>query len=322
MIDPRVLITTYPTAFLHRGGGELELIDLCSNLRQLGIRSDIYGSGSAPLNKYDTILHYSTNPSGMEFVHEAKKVGKKIVLMPSLWWLKEPSEQEKAWTSEFFRLADRVVFKSKSEYDNTSRWVAVSDAKLAFCRWGVDSAFEEPADKELFKQAHQLNDYILWPGIIEERKNQLTAIHALKESRIPVVFLGDYRDRAYYESCVKAAPSHFKFIPHLQAKSEMLRSAIQNCKVFLEVPLEPPGLSAFEAALAKVPMVISEGPWSDEHFSGLVHFADPKSTSSIEKSVNAALDSPPAADLHKNAHNRHLLPQSLEPLVRALKLRT
>lgn len=322
MIDPRVLITTYPTAFLHRGGGELELVDLCSNLRQLGIRADIYGSGSAPLNKYDTILHYSTIPTGMEFVLEAKRAGKKVVLMPSLWWLKEPTEQEKATTAEFFRLADRMVFKSKSEHENTSRWIPVDAAKVAFCRWGVDSAFEEPADNTLFKQAHQLTDYILWPGIIEERKNQLTAIHALKESKIPVVFLGDYRDRSYYEACVKAAPAHFKFLPHLQAKSEMLRSAIQNCKVFLEVPLEPPGFSAFEAALAKVPMVLSEGSWSDEHFAGLVHLADPKSTQSIQKAVQAALETPPAAELHKNTHNRHLLPQSLEPLVRTLQLRT
>jgi glycosyltransferase involved in cell wall biosynthesis len=322
MSDPRVLITTYSTAFLHRGGGELELVELVNNLRQLGMRADIYGSGSSPFNKYDTVLHYSVVPTGMEFVLEAKKTGKKVVLLPSLWWLSEPSEPEKAMATEFFRLADRVVFRSKSEHENVSRWVPVDAAKVAFCRWGVDSAFEEPADKELFKQAHQLTDYILWPGIIEERKNQLTAIHALKESKIPVVFLGDYRDRSYYEACVKAAPAHFKFLPHLQAKSEMLRSAIQNCRVFLEVPLEPPGFSAFEAALAKVPMVLSEGSWSNEHFAGLVHLADPKSTQSIQKAVQAALESPPAAELHKNTHNRHLLPQSLEPLVRTLQLRT
>lgn len=322
MSDPRVLITTYPTAFLNRGGGELEIVDLASNLRQLGMRADIYGPGLPPLNKYDTVLHYSVVSTGMVIMLEAKKAGKKVVLLPSLWWLSEPSETEKSMVAEFFRLADKIVFKSKSEHENVSRWVPVDAAKVIFFCWGVDSAFEEPADDEMFKRTYKLNDYILWPGIIEERKNQLTAIHALRESKIPVVFLGDYRDRSYFETCVKAAPAHFKFLPHLQAKSEMLRSALQNCRVFLEVPLEPAGFSAFEAALSKVPMVLSKGPWSNEHFAGLVHMADPKSTQSIQEAVHAALESSPPSKLHTQTRNRHLLPHSLELLVRTLQLRS
>jgi glycosyltransferase involved in cell wall biosynthesis len=322
MSDSRVLITTYPTAFLNRGGGELELVDLLSNLRQLGVRVDIYGSTSLPLVKYDVVLHYSIVPTSMVYVREAKSAGKKLVLMPSLWWRSEPDQSEKDSAAEFFRLADVVVFKSKSEHGNIARYVTVDPAKVAYCRWGVDSCFEEPADRELFKKTYNLDDYILWTGIIEERKNQLTAIHALKESKVPLVFVGDYRERSYYESCIKAAPTHFKFVPHLQAKSEILRSGIQNCKVFLEVSLEPPGFSAFEAALAQVPMVLSAGAWTDEHFGELVQQVDPMSTSAIQKAVQAALVAPVSPELHKNTRSRHLLPQSLEPLVRVLQLRT
>ncbi|WP_199030298.1 glycosyltransferase [Ralstonia sp. ASV6] len=321
MSDSRVLITTYPTAFLYRGGGELELVDLLTNLRQLGVRADIYGSTSLPLSKYDVILHYSVVPTGMEFVREVKAAGKKLVLLPSVWWAKEPSQADRNSVAEFFKLADVVVFKSKAEYENVAQYVSLDASKVAYCRWGVDSCFEERIDGSLFRDTYKLGDYLLSVGIIEERKNQLSAIHALRDSKIPLVFIGDYRDRAYYEACVKAAPGHFKFLPYLQPKSEMLRSALHGCEAYIEVSLEPVGFSAFEAGLAGIPLVLSAGAWTQEHFGDLVHQVDPISTSSIQRGVEAALSAPVSPQLQRNIHNQHLLPQSLEPLVRVLKLR-
>jgi glycosyltransferase involved in cell wall biosynthesis len=323
MSDSRVLITTYPAAFLHRGGGELELVDLMVNLRQLGVRADLYGPNAQPLNKYDVVLHYSVLPTGMEFVREVKAAGKKLVLMPSLWWSKEPTQAEKNSAAEFFGLADVVVFKSKTEFDNVNAHVPLEPAKVAFCRWGADSCFEELISGDLFKQAYKLDDYLLSVGIIEERKNQLAAIHALRDSKIPLVFVGDYRDREYYEACVKAAPGHFKFLPYLAPKSEILRSALRGCKAFVEVSLEPAGFSAFEAALARVPMVLSAGPWTQEHFGNeLVHQVDPLSTASIQQGVEAALRTPVSPQLQRNIHNQYLMPQCLEPLVRVLRVRS
>jgi len=322
MSDSRVLITTYPAAFLHRGGGELELVDLMSNLRQLGVRADIYGPGCQPLNRYDVVLHYSVVPTGMEFVREVKAAGKKLVLMPAVWWSKAPTGHEVASLEAFFDLADVVVFKSRAEYENVAGYVALSEAKVAYCRWGADSCFEELVDGKLFKETYKLEDYLLSVGIIEERKNQLAAIHALRDSPIPLVFVGDYRDRAYYEACVKAAPSHFKFLPYLQPKSEILRSALRGCKAFIEVSFEPAGFSAFEAALSRVPMVLSAGPWTQEHFGEFVHQVDPLSPASIQNGVKAALETPVSPQLQRNVHNQYLMPQCLEPLVRVLRVRS
>lgn len=322
MGDSRVLITTYPTAFLNRGGGELELLDILSNLRQLGVRADIYGPNALPMNKYDVVLHYSIVPSGMEFVREAKSAGKKLILMPSIWRIDEPSASEKASAAEFIKAADVIVFKSKSECENVSKYMALDQNKLAFCKWGVDSCFEEPVEnKDLFKSAYKLEKYLLWVGMIDERKNQLTAIHALKDLEIPLVFIGDYRERSYYESCVKAAPSSFKFLPHFQPKSEMLRSALQSCTAYIETSFEPPGFSAFEAALSKVPMVLSQGEWTDENFGNLVFKADPKSIKSIRQATQSAIVSTVNADLFKNTRINHVMPQSLDGLVRVLQLR-
>lgn len=322
MNSSRVLITTYPTAFLHRGGGELELVDLLANLRQLGVRADIYGATSQPLTKYDVVLHYSVMPTGLDFVRAVKAVGKKLVLMPSVWWIKEPGLDDKNSVAEFFKLADAVVFKSRSEHENVTRHVQLDPGKVTFCRWGVDSCFEERISGDLFKNTYKIDNYMLCLGIIEENKNQLSAIHALRDSEIPLVFIGDYRNRAYYEACVKASPSRFKFLPYVQPKSEILRSALQGCKAFIEVSLEPPGFSAFEAALANIPMVLSAGPWTQEHFGDLVHQVNPVSTLSIQQGVDAALKQPITQQLQQKVHNKHLLPQCLEPLVRVLQLRS
>jgi len=107
----------------------------------------------------------------------------------------------------------------------------------------------------------------------------------------------------------------------MQEKSDMLRSAIQGCRVFIELSLEPPGLSAFEAGLSKVPMVLSAGPWTDEHFDSLVRQADPRSPDDIKKAVEETLSEQVDPELYRRVHNRHLLPQSLEPLVRLLQMR-
>lgn len=322
MSDTRVLMTTYPSAFLNRGGGEVELLDIHSNLRQLGVHADVYGHNTLPLSKYDVVLHYSIVPSGMEFVKAAKSAGKKLVLLPSVWWAEEPSDFEKESAAEFFKMADVIVFKSKSEYGNVAQYVPVDQKKLAYCKWGVDSCFEEPVDKDLFRKTYKLEKYILWVGMVEERRNQLSVIHALKDSKTPLVFIGDYRDRGYYEACVTAAPSHFKFLPHMQAKSEMLRSAIQGCATYIEMSLEPAGFSAFEAALSKVPMVLSDDGWTDEHFGDYVYKANPKSITSIQKATQNALSSTINEGLFRSAHINHVMPQSLDPLVRALQLRS
>lgn len=321
MRDERVLITTYPTAFLHRGGGEIELIDLMNSLRQLGVRADLYGPQSLPFEKYDTLLHYSLVPTGGDFLREAKRLKKRTLLMPSVWWAKPPSEAERQFSSELLGLADQIIVRSKAEQENITQFLDLEARKVVLCRWGIDSSFDEPVTSGLFKQTYQLDDYLLWVGLIDEKKNQLSAIKALKHSKMPIVFIGDYRDRKYYEACVSAAPAHFKFLPHMQAKSEILRAAMRECKAYIELSLEPAGLSALEASLANVPMVLSRNSWTDEHFGALVYQADPLSEKEIVTAVEAALASSASSDLARNTRVKYMLPQSMEPLVRSIQTR-
>lgn len=317
MSDTRVLLTTYPTAFLNKGGGEIELVGIAKALRSWGVWADCYGPEARPLREYDAVLHFSVIPDGKSIFREAKSAGKRTMLSPSLWWRKEPSVEERRSVEEFVRAADMLVLKSRSEFDNISQYLDIDSEKVIFCKWGVDPAFEEPVDRNLFRNAQKLDEYILSLGMIEESKNQLNVIHALEHSDTPVVFVGDYRDRRYYEACVKVAPQKFRFLPFMQPRSEMLRSALQGCAAYIECPLEPPGLSAIEAALSRVPMVLSEGEWTEEHFQGLVETADPLSIDDIASALGRATRTGVNPNLYGKARN-YELPQTLEPLARYL----
>jgi glycosyltransferase involved in cell wall biosynthesis len=311
-----VLITTYPEAFLHRGGGEIELLDILHNLRLLGIKVDIYGPTSQPLAKYDVVLHYSVARSGLDFVRQVKKARKRLVLMPSIWWINQPTSGELACVAEFFKAADTIVFKSRAEYENVANYLPVPEGKVAYCRWGADACFEEKTDPDLFRKTYNLQEYILNVGIIDERKNQLSAVRACLDAPVPFVFIGDYRDRSYYEACVRSAPRGWRFLPYLAPKSEMLRSALAGCRAFVEVSLEPCGFSALEAGLARVPLVLSESPWTSEHFGADVYKVDPYSPDSIREGVLSAIDGKAAKDAHSKIHANNLMPMALEGLAR------
>jgi glycosyltransferase involved in cell wall biosynthesis len=165
-----------------------------------------------------------------------------------------------------------------------------------------------------------LDKYVLWVGVLNRTKNQLTAVNALKDLDIPVVFIGHPNDEEYFNECRAAAPDHFLFIPQMPPASEILCSAVQSCTLFLEASLEPPGTSALEAALAGRPLVLSEGPWTKEHMGSHVRTINPRSEDSIRSAVRDALRSPANGEaLSKDVSRRHLAPRPLTPLVDLIK---
>jgi glycosyltransferase involved in cell wall biosynthesis len=319
MFNNRILITTYPESFLVHGGGEVELIEIRDSLKRLGRIVDIYGPESLPLSKYDTVFHYSVIPSGIGNLERAKKHGKKTVLMPALWWNKQPTDDEITNLYSFLSLSDFVVFKSRTELNNLLQYASIDAQKIILCNWGVDPVYGFPCqDESLFKNSHKLPSFILCVGIIEPNKNQLSVIQALKNYEVPVVFIGDYRNRNYFEECIKTAPNHFKFMHFLPPKSEMLRAAYSECLAFIELSNEPPGFSAIEAGLSGAKLVLSRSKWVDEILGDGVVQVNQYSHSEIIDGMNQAISSRPNEDLVMKIRANNLLPQSLLPLAKVL----
>ncbi|MFM0145480.1 glycosyltransferase [Paraburkholderia sp. RL18-085-BIA-A] len=286
----------------------------------LGVDADLYGPSSKPLSSYSSVLHFSVQADGLVMLQRARSQHKKIFLWPNLWWNAPPRAEERELVANFFLLSDRIIFKSRSELENIRQYVPIKDEQILHIPVPVNSKFFNVSNPEIFKRMYGLDKYVLWVGVLNRTKNQLTAIKALKNLDIPVVFIGHPNDEDYFSECRATAPEHFLFIPQMPPASEILCSAMQSCALFLEVPLEPPGTSALEAALAGRPLVLSEGPWTKEHMGSHARAVNPRSEESILTAVKDVLRSPPHGEaLSKEILRRHLAPRPLMPLVELIK---
>jgi glycosyltransferase involved in cell wall biosynthesis len=259
----RLLLTTYHQAFLAPGGGEAEFLQLAEYLSENGVRADFYGHTSRPLRQYDAVVHFSAFGGGEGLLRSIRDAGKPIILLPNYNFFNAASTSVQT-VQEHLDLADLVVIRTHVECELCKASFDIDDGKLAIVPPGINPAFAKLVSDDLFRSAYGLERFILWVGALEESKQQLEAIEALNDYEIPLVFMGGYRDRSYFEKCKTAASDHVRFLPYLRPGSDIIRSAMQSCDAHLELGADFPGHSAIEAGLAGAPLVLHEHPWSRE----------------------------------------------------------
>jgi len=313
-----VLITTYHEAFVVRGGGEYELLSIADGLRQCGFIADIYGPYSRSLEFYDVVLHFSVHGGGLDLLRKVKSHGKPVVLWPNLWAHDQDVASVQA-IREHVALADFVTFKSQAEKRNFLGLVEVPEARIIECKAVADMCYLKPVPRELFSELYGVRNYALWIGLIEARKNQHSIIGPLRELGIPLVLVGKYRDKAYYDACRKDGGSDVIFIDSLPQRSEIVRSAFQNARFYAELSLEPAGLSALDAGLSGCRLLLSESEWSREHFLDHAEYVDPLSSDAILAGVQRVLQRPAHNDALREHVSAYCFPSAMEPLVAALR---
>jgi len=319
MKSQRVLLTTYQSAFLRPAGGESELEKLADSLTSLGIETDIYGVTSSRIEAYDLVLHFSVQSESLDFLKTIRSLGKKVILWPNLWWNYRPSPETAFKVEAFLGLSDAVIFKSKSELYNMQQYANLNRANCRIVPWQIDESYASDADSKLFKSMYNLDRYILWVGVIEESKNQLAAIRSLKNIDIPLVFIGSQRDERYFKSCRQEASANVLFIPTMEPGSEILRSAYKGSTAYIEISKEPAGLSALEAATFAKPMVLSNNPWSQEHFGTNIALVDPDDELAIQNAVEMALKGNYKFKGKSEILEKHLSPECLRSLATLIR---
>jgi hypothetical protein len=313
-----VLLTTYHEAFVVKGGGEYELLSVADGLRQYGIIADIYSPYARSLEFYDVVLHFSVHGGGLGLLRMLKNHGKPIVLWPNLW-AEALSDTAISMIHEHVQLADCVAFKSRAETSNFTALINVPPEKRVLCKSVADSYYTKPSPRSLFQELYGVQDYALWMGIVEPSKNQLSVIGPLKDMGIPLVIVGKYRDKVYYDVCREAGKDHVIFIDSLPQRSEIVRSAFQNARFYVELSLEPAGLSALEAGLSGCRVLLSDSDWSREHFLDYAEFVDPLSFVSIMEGVERVLKRPAFNSKLQGHLSAYCFPSAMVPLVEVLK---
>lgn len=292
MTGLKFLLTTYSTAFTVSGGGESELVQVAEMLKSSGVHTDIYGIGSRPLNFYDGVIHFSVHADGHAILREAALRKKRVFLWPNVWWSEAPSDTEVQRIAEMARNAHKLLFKSDAELENFTRYVDVPAQKLEVVPTCVSNRFLAKPDTDLASTVCNTSNFALCLGLIEPIKNQLRLVKALNALQLDGVFVGGARDDDYYQACVTEAHPGIQFLPFVQPCSALLRSIIANCSVMVEPSIDPPGRSALEGAIMQKPLVISDGPWQQEHFADNVWYTPTDSVDALAAAIDRARTDP------------------------------
>jgi len=144
--------------------------------------------------------------------------------------------------------------------------------------------------QESFKE---FKDCIVCVGRIDGRKNQLNLVRALKDSDIPVVFVGQAapNHRSYMDKIRKEARSGVHFLGWV--KHEELIDLYKNAKVHVCPSwYETPGLASLEAGAAGCNIVVTEKGSTREYFGDDAFYCQPESVASIREAVLAAYHAP------------------------------
>lgn len=128
--------------------------------------------------------------------------------------------------------------------------------------------------------------YVLVPGVFADRKNQISLVHAMRNSKIPIVFMGNGE---FLERCKSDGGENMRFVPFQKHGSESFYAYFKYAKVVcLPSNCETPGIAGLEgAALGARPVVPYEGG-TTEYYGWDAEYLNPLSEKSIRESIERA----------------------------------
>jgi glycosyltransferase involved in cell wall biosynthesis len=295
------------------GGGEIQLAKTAESMRRLGPEVRILDGPNDSLDDCDWLHIFGTLRHSIPLVERAKRRGIHVALSTISWydplvsWRLEPTLWRRlrsvagwgvrrvasnvpSWRRRLLWLCDLLLPNSSAEAKQLEVLFGVPRSKVVVVPNGVDARFAR-ADRTLFQQRYGVHEFVLVPGRIEPRKNQLHVLRSLWGSGFPVVVLGDPHPdhRSYFEACRREADSGVTFVSRLDHDSPLLASAYAAARVVVLASwFETPGLAALEGALAGAEIVITELGSTREYFEEYVRYVPPNDGWRIRQAVRAA----------------------------------
>jgi len=197
-----------------------------------------------------------------------------------------------SWRRRLYHDVDLLLPNSNAEARQLTRYFQVPSAKIHIVPNGADERFAT-ADPDAFEEMVGVKDFILYPGRIEPRKNQLGFLKAVRGIDVPVVVLGDVVPgyEWYQDKCRRAADRGVKFVGRLDHHDPRLASAYAACGcLVLASWFETPGLVALEAGMSGTPLVLPEGGSAREYFGRHALYVKPDDPPGIRRAVEYALE--------------------------------
>jgi len=296
------------------GGGEVQQQETEKYLNELGIEARAWRPWEEGFDQFDVLHLFGSRPEFVELAASASRHNVKVVLSPITWFDPAAYWQEArplvrrilacmnhfargacpslpSWRRRLYHAVDLLLPNSQAEANQLQRLFGVEESKLRVVRNGADQKFSQ-ATPAAFVSRYGIRDFVLCPGRIEPRKNQLALLRAIQESDVPLVVLGDVvpGQEAYYAECRRAAGSNVLFLDAFEQTDPLLGSAYAACSCMALVSwFETPGLVALEAGMLGKPLVLGDRGSAREYFGTMATYVPPDDTRAIRRAVNAAL---------------------------------
>jgi glycosyltransferase involved in cell wall biosynthesis len=278
---PKILVTTYSTAFLSVGGGEYEIVDFIALMKSLDFDIDLYGVDSNKIDFYNCAFHYSVHPHGEDIFIELMKHKIRVFLWPNIWFSMEPNDSEKERILFFANKAKILLFKSYTELSNFCQYFPDCYEKSIVVPIALPERYLNHIAMNDAKLIAKFDEYIISIGRIEPIKNQRALIKACNELNLNCIFVGGFSNHDYFNECADIAGHNIQFLPPIKPQSELLISLITLSNGSAEISFDPPGRSAIEVAALKRPLLQSNVMWAKEYFSDFSIVCSPNDIQSV-----------------------------------------
>ncbi|MFQ3611730.1 MAG: glycosyltransferase family 4 protein [Fimbriimonadales bacterium] len=301
---------------LYFGGAEVQALQTASALQELGVPVEILHPFTREVG--DIVHAFSSYREYYSIQHYCKQRGKKFILSTIFYRdissvakrvryyldTKLTTSRKVRRTRSLFRNSDLLLPNSRTEAEQVHRLFRVPHSKISVVPNGVEARFAQ-ADPSLFRKETGIKEpFVLNVGRIEQRKNQLRLIQALRGTKIPLVHIGHAVDSDYQALCKEIAGDEVYFLPPIPHESPLLASAYSACRVFaLPSILETPGLSALEAGVAGARIVVTPYGGAREYFGDFAFYPNPTSVKDIREAILQAWE----ATIDTHAQSQYLL---------------
>jgi glycosyltransferase involved in cell wall biosynthesis len=199
------------------------------------------------------------------------------------WWARRLVPRLPGWRRELLALSDRILPNSRAEARQLTSLFGVGKERMVVVPNGVLGSFRW-ASPELFRKQYADQDFVLFVGRVEPRKNPLGLIRAVRSLGLPLVIVGEAprESSAYLDRCRQEGSDQVRWLGTMEHEDPLLASSYAAARVFaLPSWFETPGLAALEAALAGAPVVITPFGSTREYFGNHVEYARPDRLSEI-----------------------------------------
>jgi glycosyltransferase involved in cell wall biosynthesis len=311
------------------GGGEVQMIKTAEALGKLGADVRLFDPWHDRLESAEWLHLFGTLPEYLELARRAKSAGTRVALSPIAWydpvvnWRLEPSLPRKlrgvaswtarrlfpslpSWRRELTHAADLLLPNSRAEARQLTTLFGADPRKIVVVPNGVDPRFAH-GEAWRFEKTFGVANFVLVPGRIEPRKNQLNVIRALAGTTTDLVIVGDAHPdhTSYFERCRAAAEPNVRFLGRIDHESPMMAAAYRAARVVVLASwFETPGLAALEGALAGASIVITERGCAREYFGKAARYVRPNDVAGIRAAVRDAIAGRPSSELRDTIMRR------------------